>query len=134
MALSATSISSMTAPELREKLMGIAERAKRYRADNKEFLQGLATRGLTQIACMATGAAVGLVRAAWGDKTTGDVEIPGIGVDVEVVAGVLISAPALFDMFGSASDIVNAVGATLNGIVFARETEKLLKPHFAASK
>ncbi len=134
MALSAASIGSMTAPELREKLMGIHDRVKRARDEYRADLQELAHRGLVQIACIAAGAAVGAVRAAWGNATTGDVEIPGIGVDVDLAAGVLLTAPALFGMFGDASDVVNAVGATLNGIVTARESERLLKPHFAGSK
>jgi len=131
MAISASSIGNMTAPELRDALMRVHDRVKRARDEYKMDLQELANRGLVQIACIATGAIVGLARAAWGDKTTGDVEIPGIKVDVDLAAGVLLTAPALFGMFGNASDVVNAVGATLNGIVVARESERLLKPQFA---
>jgi hypothetical protein len=121
----------MTLTEAKDALMRVYARGKRAKNEYKQDLQEIGHRGIIQLTAIGTGAAVGAVRGMWGNPTTGDVEIPGIGVDVDIAAGVLVSAPALFGMFGDVSDVVNTVGATLNGIVVAREMERLVKAQVA---
>lgn len=124
-------VSHLSVTEAKDELIRLYNKGKRAKDEYKKDLEEVGRRGLVQLAAIGTGATVGAMRGMWGDKTTGDVEIPGIKVDVDIAAGVLVSAPALFGMFGDASDVLNTVGATLNGIVVARETERMVKSYAA---
>ncbi|MDD5544378.1 MAG: hypothetical protein PHX83_14510 [Acidobacteriia bacterium] len=102
-----------------------ANKYKNMMEANKETLQGLARRGMTELVGFGVGLASGVVRGLWGDPATGDVQIEG--VDVHIAAAVLINGAALAGAFGDASDGMAVAGACIGAIVADRETEKFVR-------
>lgn len=129
-----TAVERHSIADYRHALERVRAGAKRLREEHKEEFQNLARRGTQQITALGTGAMVGLVRGFWGDAATGDVHIPGIGVDFEVAGAVIGGVGAMAGVFGDASDHVNVAASVLTGIVVARETEKLVKAQNATKK
>lgn len=120
-------IAHMSLTDAKDHLMRVWNRDRRSKQEIKRDRQEMVYRGVAQLTAIGTGAAVGAIRGMWGDASTGDVEIPGIGIDAEVALGVLIGAPAVFGAFGEGSDVANTVSSTLVAMVVARETERLVR-------
>lgn len=120
-------IAHMSLTDAKDALMRVWNRDRRSKQELKHDRQEMVYRGVAQLTAIGTGVTVGAMRGLWGDASTGDVEIPGIGIDVEVAAGVLLGAPAVFGAFGEGSDVANTISSTLVAIVAARETERLVR-------
>ncbi len=118
---------NLTLTEARDALQRLGTTVKRIREKNKKEFEDFAQRGVDQVLAIGTGAAVGLMRGMWGNPTNGDVEIPGLPVDADLAAAVLLGVPSLIGLFGDASDISNKVASALSAIVTAREVERLVK-------
>lgn len=108
--------------ELAEKWMG---KYHRMVSSNKEALEGLARRGMTEAVGVGVGLLSGVARGLWGNPTTGEVEIEG--VDVHIASTVLVNGLALAGAFGGASDGMAVAGAVLAGITTDRQAEKYVR-------
>lgn len=108
--------------ELAEKWAG---KYHRMVEQNRETLQGLARRGMTELVGFGVGMASGAARGLWGDPVTGEIELEG--VDVHIALAVGVNGLALAGLFGDASDGMAVAGACLGAIVTDREVEKFVR-------
>jgi hypothetical protein len=114
---------SMTVSELRDSL----QRARATIRNLKEAGQEGIERSLQQLLMISGGASVGLMRGVWGDKTTGDVVIPGIEVEADWLIGIGLGAVAAFGVAGKASEGFNAYAGGFNAAIVAREIEQAFR-------
>ena len=118
---------TLTLSQARDALARVGAKAKRIRELHKKEFEQFAHRGVEQVVAIGTGAAVGVMRGMFGNATNGDVEIPGVPVDVDLAAAVLLGGASLVGLLGDASDLTNKVASSLSAIVTAREVERLVK-------
>ncbi len=112
--------------ELAEKWMG---KYQRMVSANKEALEGVARRGMTEAVGIGIGLLSGVARGLWGNPANGEIEVEG--VDVHIVATVLVNGFALAGAFGGASDGVAVAGAVLSGITIDRQAERFVRQSVA---
>ncbi len=121
---------AMTAGELRDSLARARATIRNLREASQEGIQ----RGLDNLLISGGGATVGIMRGLWGDATTGDVVLPGVDIDADIVLGTVLSTLGVFGIAGGASGMLNMYGAGINAAVLARELEKSLRVSRAAAK
>lgn len=114
-----------TLADYKEGFHKVTKLYKDLKEKGKQELEEVGGRGVMQLVSVTAGVGIGAMRGFLGNKTTGDVEVAGI--DVDMAGGVILTIPAMLGLFGKASDVVNQFAGTVNGIVLARETERFIR-------
>lgn len=123
----------LTLTEAREQVAAWKNKFLSFKKSMTEGTQAMGVRALESVAVYGGGALVGLARGALGDPVTGDLIIPGVDVEAELVAAVLGNVIAIPGFMGEASDGVNLVASGIGAAYTAREIENAFKKARAAA-
>jgi len=115
----------MTVTDYKHAFAKVSQAYKNLKKAGQAEWEELGQRGMVQLMSGAAGVSVGAARAFMGNATTGDIEVGGI--DLDIVAGVVLTIPATLGWFGSLSDPFNQFAGAVNAISIARETERFLR-------